>query len=59
MPLCCFSYLVLNKVCCKREEFTISFEDENDDDDINNSRIRLKAEINNLQIEIPLNSNNY
>ena len=49
MPLCCFSYLVLNKVCCKREEFTISFEDEkdfNDDDDIDNSRIRLGAEFN-------------
>lgn len=48
MPLCCFSYLVLNKVCCKREEFTISFEDEKDfnDDDINNSQIKLKAEIN-------------
>ena len=50
MPLCCFSYLVLNKVCCKREEFTISFEDEkdfnDDDDDIDNSRIRLGAEFN-------------
>ena len=46
MPLCCFSYLVLNKVCCKREEFTISFEDEkdfNDDDNIDDSRNGLDS----------------
>ena len=50
MPLCCFSYFILNKVCCKKEEFNILIEDEkdlsDDDGDNDNSRVRLEVGIN-------------